>query len=246
MNGLKLLLLVVAIVLVCSALITFFPGDDRLMPGGAIRIPVNTVDSDTGESVTGDLITTEEKVTPSEPESYEITYTLSHVTGSADNPTICYTKTHPGATLSFVADSGYVLPENVTVIGTTYIWNRITGVLSLSSTNEPVHVSIEAVKTTNVTIEGDWGDNRTANYEIKNGGVLIWSGCSLDCFTLENIYIDHTKDTKITTDNTGIDRGFIVYNGTTVVAQSNNNNDVYTATIPAGTEFNRIVFYDHN
>gem|GEM_PF-2346248 len=64
---------------------------------------------------------------------YNITRTLTNVSSTPSIPST-YTYTGSAANLSFTiaAGSGYTLPSEVTVSGTTYSWNPNTGVLTLT------------------------------------------------------------------------------------------------------------------
>ena len=77
-----------------------------------------------------------------EPTVYSITVTASGCTVSGTS-----TITEGGtATLTATADSGYSLPDAVTVIGASHSWNSETGVLTLSSPTGAVSVTVAAVK----------------------------------------------------------------------------------------------------
>ena len=80
---------------------------------------------------------------------YDITTTVTNGTYSGDT-TITDT-----ATITITADSGYKLPDTVTVTGASHTWNKETGTLTLSNPTGAVTVSAvcEAVQTGyNITI----------------------------------------------------------------------------------------------
>ncbi len=76
------------------------------------------------------------------PSVYSITVAASGCTVSGTS-----TITEGGtATLTATVDSGYSLPDAVTVTGASHSWNSATGVLVLSSPTGAVHVTVTAVK----------------------------------------------------------------------------------------------------
>ena len=89
----------------------------------------------------GTYVFSTEAVDP-EPAVYNITVTTTGCTVSGAS-TITEGDT---ATLTATAESGYSLPDAVTVTGASYTWNKITGVLVLSSPTEAVHVTVTAAK----------------------------------------------------------------------------------------------------
>ncbi len=78
------------------------------------------------------------------PAEYSISVSVSNCTASSGNPT---TVTEgETATLSFTADSGYELPDSVSVTGSSYTWNKTAGTLTLSVPTADVSVSVTAEK----------------------------------------------------------------------------------------------------
>lgn len=75
---------------------------------------------------------------------YSITTTLTNCTGASGNATTI--TTNGTATLTFTANSGYELPDTITVSGATYTWNKSTGVLTLSSPTGNVSIVITATE----------------------------------------------------------------------------------------------------
>ena len=77
-----------------------------------------------------------------EPTVYSITVAATGCTVSGAS-----TITEGGtATLTATADSGYSLPDAVTVTGASHSWNSATGALTLSDPTGAVHVTVTAVK----------------------------------------------------------------------------------------------------
>lgn len=78
------------------------------------------------------------------PLEYGISVSVSNCAASGDNPaTIIENGT---ATLKFTANSGYVLPDNVSVTGASYFWDKTTGTLTLSAPVDDITVNIIAEK----------------------------------------------------------------------------------------------------
>lgn len=103
-------------------------------------------------------------------ESYEcqITPTLTNVTAASGNATTIAT----GETkvLTYTANSGYTLPDSVTVTGATGVWNKDAGTLTLSNPTGNVTFTIAGVEVAaagyNVTVSGD-GSNH--GFDIYDG-----------------------------------------------------------------------------
>ena len=71
-------------------------------------------------------------------ETYKITYNLTNVSGNnVTSITSVETKS-----LTFTANTGYQLPESVTVTGATSVWNKKTGTLIISKVTGDVTVTI--------------------------------------------------------------------------------------------------------
>lgn len=72
--------------------------------------------------------------------SYTITSTLTNITASSSNPTTI-TDT---ATLTFTANSGYVLPQSISVVGATYTFDRYAGQVVLTAPTANVVITMVA------------------------------------------------------------------------------------------------------
>ena len=100
--------------------------------------------------------------------SRTITATLTNVTAASGNATTIAT----GETkvLTYTANSGYNLPDTVTVTGATGVWNKDAGTLTLSNPTANVTFTIagvEAVATGyNVTVSGVGNNN---DFDIYDG-----------------------------------------------------------------------------
>ena len=114
-------------------------------------------------------------------ETYKITYKLTNVSGS--NVTSITTKDVKA--LKFTANSGYQLPESVTVSGATYTWNKETGELVLSKVTGNV----------TVTIVGEEKKTKTyINGEVVYFNVTTGEKCS-------------SSDYTVSQSNTGVKEG---------------------------------------
>lgn len=113
---------------------------------------------------------------------YQITATLTGCTGASSNPSTI--EQGGTATLTFTANTGYALPDTITVEGATHTWNKSTGTLTLSDPTRNVAITIAAIYITpqlttpqNVTANGttvSWDEVENAtSYEIYADGVSI-------------------------------------------------------------------------
>ena len=113
---------------------------------------------------------------------YQITTTLTGCIGASSNPSTI--EQGGTATLTFTANTGYALPDTITVEGVTHTWNKSTGTLTLSDPTGNVAITIVAIDITpqlatpqNVTADGttvSWDEVENAtNYEIFADGTSI-------------------------------------------------------------------------
>ena len=111
-------------------------------------------------------------------ESYSISATMTNVTSETSFP-VAYTYTGSAAnvTYTFAAASGYRLPDNVTVTGCTYTWDKTTGELTLTGTIEGA---------VSITISG----TRTHTVSWTVGGSSTWTKAAGGTFTGQDPYDD--------------------------------------------------------
>ena len=116
--------------------------------------------------------------------SYSITTNLTGVTANTSNPTTV--STLASSTLTFTVNTGYNLPDNVTVTGAEYTWTKSSGTLVLSNPTGNVSVTIAGVAIsrtitatlTNVTAASGnattiaTGETKTLTYTAADGYVL--------------------------------------------------------------------------
>ena len=125
---------------------------------------------------------------------YDITTTVTNGTYSGDT-TITDT-----AIITIAADSGYKLPDTVTVTGASQTWNKETGTLTLTNPTGAVTVSVVCVKTT-YTLKFTGGNSpmsgtlngekitRSTEYTLKNGDVItITAAGSEDHYLVDHYY----------------------------------------------------------
>ena len=74
---------------------------------------------------------------------YNITTNLTNVTANASNPTTV--STLASSTLTFTANTGYNLPDNVTVTGAEFTWTKSSGTLVLSNPTGAVSITVAGV-----------------------------------------------------------------------------------------------------
>lgn len=102
------------------------------------------------------------------------------------------------ATVTITADSGYTLPDTVTVTGASQTWNKETGTLTLSNPTEAVTVEAVCVKTT-YTLQFTGGNSpmsgtlngeaitRYTEYTLKNGDVITLTAAGSE----DHYLVDH-------------------------------------------------------
>lgn len=98
--------------------------------------------------------------------TYSIVPMLMNVTADSGNPTTV--RQGETAILTFTADSGYSLPDTVTVTGATGLWNKATGTMVISGATGTVRFTIGGVpqgETWLINADGGafWGNAFTAN-----------------------------------------------------------------------------------
>ncbi|MBR0296072.1 MAG: chitobiase/beta-hexosaminidase C-terminal domain-containing protein [Paludibacteraceae bacterium] len=124
-------------------------------------------------------------------ESYSISATMTNVTSGTSFP-VAYTYTGSAAnvTYTFAASSGYRLPDNVTVTGSTFTWDKTTGELTLTGTiTGNVSITISGTQTHTVTWLSN-GSNYVTPVTYDHGGTLalpagkpsVPGGCSSKVF----------------------------------------------------------------
>lgn len=113
--------------------------------------------------------------------SRTITATLTNVTAASGNATTIAT----GETkvLTYTANSGYTLPDSVTVTGATGVWNKDAGTLTLSNPTANVTFTIAGVEEAS-------GYNVTVTANSGSTSFTIYDGQSSSGKRLGNIYDD--------------------------------------------------------
>ena len=115
---------------------------------------------------------------------YNITTNLTNVTANASNPTTV--STLASSTLTFTANTGYNLPDNVTVTGAEVTWTKSSGTLVLSNPTGNVSITVAGVAIsrtitatlTNVTAASDnattiaTGETKVLTYTAASGYTL--------------------------------------------------------------------------
>ena len=116
--------------------------------------------------------------------SYNITTNLTGVTANASNPTTV--STLASSTLTFTANTGYNLPDNVTVTGAEFTWTKSSGTLVLSNPTGAVSITVAGVAIsrtitatlTNVTAASEnattiaTGETKVLTYTAASGYTL--------------------------------------------------------------------------
>ena len=101
---------------------------------------------------------------------YSITNTLTSVTANANNVTTI--EENSSAILRFTADTGYTLPDSITMTGATYTWDKATGAVSISNPTADVNITIVGTKPSAEYVQtGSTVRITNATYE-QTGGTL--------------------------------------------------------------------------
>ncbi len=155
---------------------------------------------------------TTKKYTATKLETYSITYNLTNVSGDNNNGLIITTK--GVKVLKFTANSGYVLPDSVTVAGATNVWDKTTGTLTLSKVTGDVTVTIigeEMPPYTNgevVYFNVDTGE-KCSNYTETQSNTGTKSGCMKfyafndDGKDTLNLILDHNTTATVAWNSSG-------------------------------------------
>ena len=150
--------------------------------GGTVTIANGLVSKEGTTMTVGDynVVYSEGMCTASKVETYKITYNLTNVSG---NNSASITNVEVKS-LTFTANTGYQLPESVTVTGATSIWDKKTGTLIISKVTGNVTVTItgEELKVTKTYKNGeavyfnvDNGTKCTSSEAVSTTGTK--SGC---------------------------------------------------------------------
>ena len=75
---------------------------------------------------------------------YNITANLTNITADTNNVTTI--EEGSTATLKYTANTGYKLPDTITVTGATYTWDKSTGIVTLSNPTANVSITIVGTK----------------------------------------------------------------------------------------------------
>ena len=138
--------------------------------GGWYKEPACTNAWNFGSDVVNETMTLYAKWTK---QTYTITSTLNNCSSSPAIPSSYeYTGSAAGLSYTITPSSGYRLPTDITVTGTTYTWNSSTGALVLTGTiTSNVTITISAVQTHTV----DWyvGGSDPANKIGDDGQTTV-------------------------------------------------------------------------
>lgn len=77
-------------------------------------------------------------------EEFEITTNLTNISSAVGN--VSYIKTGGVITLTFTANTGYLLPDSVSVTGASYTWSKNSGTLVLKNPTNNVTITMSAVE----------------------------------------------------------------------------------------------------
>lgn len=108
--------------------------------------------------------------------TYQIIPSLTHVNAVAGN--VSQIKTNETVILKYTAASGYALPDSVSVVGATGVWNKIAGTLTLSNPTANVTFTIAGVEAAvtkyNVKVLNAGGSGTIGN--VYDNGTKVGEG----------------------------------------------------------------------
>ena len=187
---------------------------------------------------------------------YNITTNLTGVTANASNPTTV--STPASSTLTFTANTGYNLPDNVTVTGAEFTWTKSSGTLVLSNPTGNVSVTVAGVAIsrtitatlTNVTAASGnattiaTGETKVLTYTAASGYTLpdsvtvtgatgVWNK-DAGTLTLSN------PTGNVTFTIAGVEVAAAGYNVTVSGDGSNHGFDIYDGQSASGTKLGTI------
>ena len=142
--------------------------------------------------------------------TYPITTNLTGVTGVSSNTT---TISDEGTVeLTFTPNAGYILPNEITVIGAAYTWDPKSGLLGLSNPTGNVSVVITGVASDDyiITFLGDEGDftvkatnvewDGTVEYSTNETTWTTWDGSAISSSN-KKLYMRGIGNTTFCTSN---------------------------------------------
>lgn len=140
---------------------------------------------------------------------YSITTDLIDVTGGSTNSTTI--TVGESVSLSFTANDGYELPDEVTVGGAIYTWDSNLGLLTLSNPTGNIKVEIEGIAIDNyIMFLGDEGDftvtatnvewDGSVEYSTDKSTWITWDGSAISS-SGNKIYMRGSGNTTFYTSN---------------------------------------------
>ena len=122
--------------------------------------------------------------------TYQIIPSLTHVNAVAGN--VSQIKTNETVILKYTAASGYALPDSVSVVGATGVWNKTAGTLTLSNPTANVTFTIAGVEAI------PSGYNVEIGVAFNQSDVKVYDGTSVSGTLLKTVARD-TIETVICT-----------------------------------------------
>lgn len=123
--------------------------------------------------------------------TYQIIPSLTHVNAVAGN--VSQIKTNETVILKYTAASGYALPDSVSVVGATGVWNKTAGTLTLSNPTANVTFTIEGVEAI------PSGYNVEIGVAFNQSDVKVYDGISVSGTLLKTVARDTTETVICTT-----------------------------------------------
>ena len=123
--------------------------------------------------------------------TYQIIPSLTHVNAVAGN--VSQIKTNETVILKYTAASGYALPDSVSVVGATGVWNKTAGTLTLSNPTANVTFTIAGVEAI------PSGYNVEIGVAFNQSDVKVYDGTSVSGTLLKTVARDTTETVICTT-----------------------------------------------
>lgn len=180
----------------------------KLNANGTLSFTVSQVASNVTISCSAELLT------------FDVSYNLNHVSYDTENPTFV-TVGDSGTVFAFTADSGYTLPDSITVTNCTYSYNKSAGTVTVSNPTGNIIFNITGVAVS----------TGVEDYYLNAGTYTFIS--SLDFVTTENYTFPFTSNNTDYIEMIVASDGlfYVDTEGTQVKVYDNNSstwvNDVY-------------------
>jgi hypothetical protein len=154
-------------------------------------------------------------------QEFNINVSVNNCSGNSNNPTVI--TEGETATLLFTANTGYELPDSVSVTGATHSWDKTSGTLVLSIPTEDVSVSVIAVA---IPVENFTITRNLTNCSSDSSATTVNATDTVS----ETITADENYNiSNIIVSMGGVDKTYSVVNGDTINITNVSDDIVITA-----------------